>query len=212
MPLNQRWIDQGLQKMGIKHIALLMLALPDIALSQTHDGTHGSTASADAGEKTRLIKSLSEQDLEEIARDQGWGLARAAELNGVPGPMHLLELADEIALSEQQREDIEAIRAQMQADAIIAGERFVAAEQALDAAFQQGAPDDEALERLVVEAGQARAALRLVHLNAHLLTLPLLNDVQVSQYAMLRGYSDDPCASVPEGHDPEMWCSHNGCN
>ena len=198
--------------MGIKHFALILMAFPNIALSQTHDGSHGSTPSAYAGKETRLIKSLSEQDLEEIARGGGWGLARAAELNGVPGPTHLLELADEIGLTEQQHSEVEAIRAQMQADAIIAGERFVTAEQALDAAFQQGAPDAEALERLVSEAGQARAALRLVHLNAHLLTLPLLTDAQISRYSALRGYSDDPCASVPEGHDPEMWRSHNGCN
>ncbi len=129
--------------------------------------------------------------MEEIARGGGWGLARAAELNGVPGPTHLLELAEEIALTEQQRNDIEAIRAQMQADAITAGERFVMAEQALDEAFQQGAPDAKALERLVAEAGRARAALRLVHLNAHVLTLPLLTDAQVSRYSVLRGYR--PC-------------------
>ncbi|MEO0916630.1 MAG: Spy/CpxP family protein refolding chaperone [Pseudomonadota bacterium] len=198
--------------MGIKHFAILLMAFPNIALSQTHDGNHGSTPSAYAGEQTRLIKSLSEQDLEEIARGGGWGLAHAAELNGVPGPTHLIELADEIGLTEQQRSDIDAIRAQMQADAMTAGERFVAAEQALDAAFQHGEPDAVALERLVAEAGQARAALRLVHLNAHLLTLPLLTDAQASQYSVLRGYSDDPCASVPDGHDPDMWRSHNGCN
>jgi len=121
--------------MCIKNFALLLMAFPNIALSQTHDGSHRSTPSTYAGEETRLIKSLSEQDLEEIARGGGWGLARAAELNGVPGPTHLLELAAEIGLTEQQRSDIEVISAQMQADAITAGERFVAAEQALDTAF-----------------------------------------------------------------------------
>ena len=198
--------------MDIRHFALLLMAFPNVALSQTHDGSHGPTPSAYAGEEARLIKSLSEQDLEEIARGGGWGLARAAELNGVPGPTHLLELAEDIGLTEQQRSDIEAIRAQMQADAIAAGERFVAAERALDDAFQQGPPDAEALEQLLAESGQARAALRLVHLNAHLLTLPLVTDAQVSRDSVLRGYSVDPCASVPDGHDPQMWRNHNGCN
>ena len=198
--------------MQTKHVALLAALIPIMVFAQSHDGNHVASPSVYAGEETRLIKSLSEQDLEEIARGGGWGLARAAELNGVPGPTHLLELADEIGLTQQQRRDIEAIRAQMQADAITAGERFVAAERALDEAFQKGAPDAEALERLVAEAGQALAALRIVHLNAHLLTLPLLTDAQVSQYSVLRGYSDDPCASVPEGHDPQMWRSHNGCD
>ena len=198
--------------MDAKHFALLMLFIPSVVFAETQAGNHGASPSTYAGQETRVIKSLSEQDLEEIARGGGWGLARAAELNGVPGPTHLLELADQIALTEQQRNDVEAIRARMQAVAITAGERFVAAEQALDVAFQQGAPDVEAVERLVAEAGEAQAALRLVHLNAHLLTLPLLTDAQVSQYSVLRGYSDDPCDSVPDRHDPEMWSSHNGCN
>lgn len=71
---------------------------------------------------------------------------------------------------------------------------------------------DATLERLVQEAGDARAALRLFHLSAHLLTLPLLTEDQVRQYSILRGYSADPCASVPQGHDPAMWRKHNGCD
>lgn len=198
--------------MAMMHLVPLLMILPALAFAQSHDGDHRLSPSVYAGQETRLIKSLSEQDLKEIARGDGWGLARAAELNGVPGPTHLLELADEIGLTEQQRHDIEAIRVQMQADAIAAGERFVATELALDAAFQLGAPDAETLERLVLEAGEARADLRLAHLYAHRLTLPLLTDIQVTQYSVLRGYSDDPCATVPDGHTPEMWRSHNGCN
>ena len=169
--------------MTTKRFAFLMLFLPTFAFAQNHSGNHGSAPSLYAGQETRLIKSLSEDDVEEIARGGGWGLARAAELNGVPGPTHLLELADQIGLTEQQRDDIEVIRAQMRADAITAGERFVAAHQS-----------------------------RLAHLNAHLLTLPLLTDTQVTQYSVLRGYSDDPCDAVPDGHDPKMWRNHNGCN
>lgn len=198
--------------MDAKRLAFLIFVLPSTAFTQSQHGSHGAAPSDYAGENTRLIKSLSEQDLQEIARGGGWGLARAAELNGIPGPTHLLELADHIGLTERQQNEIEAIRAQMQADAISAGERFVEAEQALDRAFQQEAPDEETLERLVVEAGKARADLRLVHLSAHLLTLPLLTETQVRRYSVLRGYSDDPCAVVPDGHDPAMWRMHNGCN
>ncbi|MEO1347054.1 MAG: hypothetical protein AAFV74_23185 [Pseudomonadota bacterium] len=198
--------------MAIRRFALLLVLLPTVVTAQTHSGGHSASPSIYASEESRRIKSLSEQDLEEIARGGGWGLARAAELNGLPGPTHLLELADDISLTAQQRSEIEAIRAQMQADAISAGERFVAAEQALDLAFQHGAPDAATLERLVQEAGDARAALRLFHLSAHLLTLPLLTEDQVRQYSILRGYSADPCASVPQGHDPAMWRKHNGCD
>ena len=194
-----------------KPIGFIIALLPTIAFTQTQTGDHGAAPSAYAGEETRVIKSLSQKDLEEIASGGGWGLARAAELNGVPGPTHLLELADHLGLSDRQQIDIEAIRVQMQTDAVRAGKRFVAAEQALDVAFQQSPPDPETLERLVREAGTARAALRLVHLNAHLLTAPLLTEPQIRQYSVLRGYSEDPCAAAPPGHDIKLWRTHNGC-
>ena len=45
-----------------------------------------------AGLEARAIKSLSAADVQELRRGGGWGLALPAELNGVPGPAHLLEL------------------------------------------------------------------------------------------------------------------------
>ncbi|KIT17130.1 Spy/CpxP family protein refolding chaperone [Jannaschia aquimarina] len=171
----------------------------------------GPPPSPYAGEQAREIASLSADDLAELARGDGWGLARAAELNGVPGPAHLLELADEIGLDAGQRSAIAAIRDSMRKDAVAAGERFVAAERALDRAFEQTGPDRAELARLVQEAGDARAALRLVHLSAHLGTAPLLTQAQIDLYAVLRGYAEDPCETVPEGHDVEMWRRHNGC-
>ena len=185
-------------------LAVLLLATPVMA-------DDASNHSPYAGEQAREIASLSADDLLELAAGGGWGLARAAELNGVPGPAHLLELADEIGLDAGQRTAVEAIRDQMRADAIAAGGRFVAAERALDAAFTGAVPDAATLERLVRDAGIARAELRLVHLAAHLRTTPLLTVEQGERYGVLRGYADDPCEAVPEGHDPEMWRRHNGC-
>ncbi|MFQ6552717.1 Spy/CpxP family protein refolding chaperone [Aestuariibius insulae] len=185
-------------------LAILLLATPVMAEDVSKHSPY-------AGEQAREIATLSADDLAELAEGGGWGLARAAELNGVPGPAHLLELADEIGLDAGQRTAVETIRDKMRADAIAAGERFVAAERALDAAFTGSVPDAAALERLVRDAGVARAELRLVHLSAHLRTTPLLTDEQVERYGVLRGYADDPCDAVPEGHDPEMWRRHNGC-
>ena len=183
--------------------ALVLLAAPAVA--------EDAPRSPYAGEQAREIASLSEDDLAELAGGGGWGLARAAELNGVPGPAHLLELADEIGLDADQRAAIEAIRDEMRAEAIAAGERFVAAERALDAAFTDAVPDRAELARLVGEAGTARADLRLAHLSAHLRTTPLLTEAQIERYGVLRGYAEDPCDGVPDGHDAGMWRRHNGC-
>ena len=49
--------------------------------------------------QTRLIKALSEQQIADLKAGRGMGLALPAELNGYPGPIHVLELSDELGLS-----------------------------------------------------------------------------------------------------------------
>jgi hypothetical protein len=185
-----------------------LVAFSGSALAQ--HGGHGQ-ASPYAGEEVRAIKSLSADDIAELRRGGGWGLARAAELNGVPGPAHLLELKDEIPLSADQVAAIGEIFATMQADAIGEGERLIAREQALDQAFRDRSVTDESLRRMLAEIEQSRSALRYIHLAAHLETLPLLTESQIARYVALRGYGARPCANVPPGHDPAMWRKHNGC-
>lgn len=188
-------------------LAVAVAVAPALALAQDHR----VPASPYAGLETRAIKSLSETDLEELRRGGGWGLALSAELNGVPGPAHLLELRDEIPLSAEQSTAIEAIFEEMRAEAVAAGARLIAAEEAIEAAFRAGGLDDALLRSLVEAAEAARAELRLVHLSRHLSTPPLLTARQIARYRALRGYGSDPCAAVPEGHSREMWRRHNGC-
>lgn len=164
-----------------------------------------------AGFETRALKSLSETDLEELRRGGGWGLALAAELNGVPGPAHLLELRTEIGLTAEQIASIEGIFAEMKTQAQAAGARLIAAEEAIELAFRAGDLDEEALRSLLDEAAAARAELRFIHLSRHLSTPPLLTAEQIAVYKRLRGYGADPCANIPEGHDAERWRRHNNC-
>ena len=169
-------------------------------------------ASPYAGQETRPIKSLSAKDIAVLRRGGGWGLARAAELNGLPGPAHLLELKDRIPLSADQVAAITGIFEDMRAAAIAEGKRLIAREQALEKAFRNASVTDRSLRELLSEIGQARTALRYVHLAAHLKTLPLLSGDQIARYNILRGYAGDPCANPPKGHDANMWRKHNGCD
>lgn len=189
----------------IRRIALMAaLMLPVAATAQEN--------SRYAGLEAREIKSLSETDIAEISRGAGWGLALAAELNGVPGPAHLLELQEEIGLTQDQVAEIEAIHVAMQAEARVAGARFIAAEAAIEAAFRDGDLTPGRLRTLIVASADARAELRYVHLTRHLETPPLLSEGQIARYNALRGYgADDPCTNIPDGHDPEMWRRHNNC-
>lgn len=183
------------------------MALPIVVTAETHGH------SPYAGLEAREIKSLSDVDLEDLRLGRGWGMALAAELNGVPGPAHLLEFRDELGLDADQVAAIEDIYASMQAEAREAGARFIAAEAAIEAAFRAGSTTTDALRALIDTSAAARAELRFIHLSRHLETPPLLTAVQIARYNDLRGYgASDLCDVVPKGHDPAMWRRHNSCD
>ena len=191
---------------------LLPFASILLCIASTAQAQHSHVApSPYAGQESRAIKGLSQDDIAELRRGGGWGLARAAELNGMPGPLHLLELKREIALSAGQVSAIEAIFERMRADAIAEGERLIARERALEHAFQARTITEEGLRPMVDEIGASRSALRHIHLAAHLRTSALLSAEQIARYNALRGYGARPCAAVPPGHDPALWRQHNGC-
>ena len=141
-----------------------------------------------AGEEKRAVSSLSAADIAQLEGGEGWGLAKPAELNGYPGPAHVIELADGLDLSQAQSDAVERSFETMRSRAKALGAELIAAERELDRAFEAGSIDAEALERLLRTAEAARVALRSVHLGAHLEVTPLLSDEQRRRYAALRGY------------------------
>ena len=188
---------------------LAFCILPLSAMAQSHG--EGAHATPYAGLEERDIKSLSDADIEELRRGGGWGLALPAELNGKPGPAHLLELKDEIGLTADQVAAITIIFDEMRQEAIAAGARLIEAEAALSEAFAADTLDAAQLSELVSSAEAVRAELRYIHLSRHLATTPILSAHQVQKYNVLRGYAANPCDSIPDGHDPDMWKKHNGC-
>jgi hypothetical protein len=188
-------------------ITLLFLAAAPAAAQHGHH-QHQSKY---AGQEKRNIKSLSPDDLAELRRGGGWGLAKAAELNGVPGPAHLLEMKDKIGLSAEQVAKIEALFKDMQKNAIAAGARLIDLERKLEGEFRAGTVTDASLQSALAAIGKARTELRYIHLSTHLKTPAIVSKKQIALYNKLRGYASDPCANVPEGHDARMWRMHNGC-
>lgn len=165
-----------------------------------------------AGMQSRAIKSLSDNDINELRRGGGWGLALAAELNGMPGPAHLLELKDKIPLASDQVAKTQALLVAMRKAAILTGERLIAAEKALEDAFATGQVDEPSLRRLLADAESARSELRFIHLSQHDKTVQFLKPEQIKRYNILRAYAEDPCKNIPAGHNPEMYKRHMGCN
>ena len=189
---------------------LLTLAI-SIPLSVSAQHNHG-VQTPYAGMQNRAIKSLSDNDLKELRRGGGWGLALAAELNGMPGPAHMLELKEQIALNQDQVTKTQALMDDMRKAAIPTGERLIAAELALENAFAKGGVEEASLRRLLAEAESARTELRFIHLSQHYKTVQFLKPEQIKRYNILRGYAEDPCKNIPAGHNPEMYKRHMGCS
>ncbi len=185
---------------------------PWIALALVLAATAASAQHAPyAGQHTRAIKSLSDEELQELRQGGGMGFAKPAELNGLPGPSHLLELAEPLGLTPPQKEALEQLFRTMKADAIAEGEKLIAAEMALDQAFQGRPPADADLRGLIERAEVSRAALRYIHLVTHLRTPAVLTPSQIARYNELRGYGKPGCSAAPAGHDPARWRQHQGC-
>ena len=120
----------------------LFMYMPFLTLAQHNHA--GQTPYA--GMQNRAIKALSDSDINELRRGGGWGLALAAELNGMPGPSHLLELKDnKIPLAADQVDKTQVLLDEMRKAAIPTGERLIAAEKALEAAFASGNVDEISL-------------------------------------------------------------------
>jgi len=134
------------------------------------------------------VASLTAADVAELLAGGGWGFARPAELNGYPGPRHVLDLAGQLGLDDSQKVAVSAIFARMNGEARRTGAAYIEAERAVDQAFRSGRIDGAALAGLVAEAGRLRDRLRQIHLAAHLETAPILSPEQRRLYRRLRGH------------------------
>src|SRR5262245_26723374 len=86
-----------------------------------------------AGQEQREIKALSAEEIQGYLSGSGMGLAKAAELNHYPGPKHVLDLAEPLQLSIEQRQKTQTIFAAMRTEAVRLGTQLIARERQLDA-------------------------------------------------------------------------------
>jgi Spy/CpxP family protein refolding chaperone len=112
-----------------------------------------------------------------------------AELNGFPGPRHVIELADQLGLTDAQRARATEIEAGMKQSATKLGAQIVGLEGALERLFRGGRAEPNRMEHLTREIGTKRGVLRSIHLGAHLAMADTLTADQRALYMVLRGYS-----------------------
>ncbi len=167
-------------------ITTLLLCAAGPAAAQQHQHGH----SPYAGLEGREIKALSEEQIQQLRNGEGMTLALPAELNHYPGPRHVMDMAQELAISLKQP----GIEQAMREKTVALGTAIIEKERQLDQAFAKRTITEDGLRDLTREISRLQADLRYVHLSAHLEVRPIVTDEQVARYDELRGYRN---ASLP---------------
>ncbi len=175
----------------------LFASLIIVAMTAT---SSAQTVSPYAGQEQRTIKALSDEAIRDLLEARGMGLAKAAELNSHPGPLHVLQLATELGLSDAQRKATDSLYANMRQRALSIGRQIIEAERTLDRAFANGAIEPARLRSQIRAIATLQGELRAVHLEAHLAQHSLLTPEQITRYDVLRGYRGNPAPHNTRRH------------
>jgi Spy/CpxP family protein refolding chaperone len=167
---------------AIAVLALCALTIPALAADMP--------ATPYAGQRTRQIKALSDEDITALRKGEGMGMAKAAELNGYPGPAHVLSLAKQLSLTEEQLRQVQLVFDRMSTAAKPLGDEMISHERTLDRLFAEGHADPGSVTAETASIGELQGRLRSVHLAAHLEMRALLTPDQIASYVRLRGYGD----------------------
>lgn len=174
----------------MKRCLLLFLCI----IAATYNA-HATSPNPYAGQEMREIKAMSPEDIQSYLTGKGMGLAKAAELNGYPGPSHVLSLAPKLGLSSEQQKFTKALFVSMETEAINAGSQLVEEERKLDQLFAAKQVTPETLNASLGKIASLQARVRAAHLDAHLEQVRILTPDQTALYNELRGYSSPQATS-----------------
>src|SRR3989442_7852424 len=152
-------------------VAVVLAAVAAIAWAQHGHGSVGA-------EGHQVAQACATEFEKVVGEGRGFGLAFAADQNGYPGPMHVLELRDRLKLTGDQEARARELMHAMFAESRPKGARLLDAEAKLRRLFAERNADEAAVRAAVAEVERARTEVRLVHLLTHLTTRDLLTEDQ----------------------------------
>ena len=121
------------------------------------------------------LSALSKEDLKGLRRGHGTpfgDMAKAAELNGFPGPRHVLDLKRN-GLTSKQVSEIEEIYRKMNLLYIKVGAELVA-KAFMDREFKEKRVNSKSLKKMIQSSAVKYSELRYIQLVAHLETAKIL--------------------------------------
>jgi Spy/CpxP family protein refolding chaperone len=139
-------------------------------------GQHGHSGSHEEGH--RAAQACATEFEQVVGAGRGFGMAFAADENGYPGPMHVLELKDRLKLSAEQEAKMQHLMHAMFAESKPKSARLLEAEATLKRLFTDRTADEATVRAAVDGVERARREVRLVHLLTHLKTRDLLSEEQ----------------------------------
>ena len=110
------------------------------------------------------VRGLSAQEVEDLLQGRGAGYARTAELNSYPGPRHVLDLKQDLALSAEQEQAIQTVFNAMQRRAQQLGETIIEQEAQLSQLFAMEEIAPATLDQQTAELASLYGELRATHL------------------------------------------------
>jgi len=138
------------------------------------------------GHQGRGHGAMQAREFRNLQQGRGMGMGRVAEVNGYPGPMHVLQHAEALELAEGQIERSRELMSRVKSRAPELGKQIVDAERRLAAMFAEGGINAAEMDALLLEIAKLRAHLRSLHLTAHLDQAAVLTEAQLLKYKELR--------------------------
>ena len=172
-----------------RHLAAVIAALAPFTVT---------AQSPYVGQESRDLKALSADEVASYVEGKGQGFAKPAELNGFPGPMHVLELADGLGLTAEQRTATRRLMERHKAEARALGREYIENERRIERLFASREATPEAVSAAVARSAEILGRIRATHLVTHIEQTRLLEPAQIGKYAALRGYTGG--ATEPAHH------------
>lgn len=132
------------------------------------------------------VRAQVPQDRDGLMAGEGMGQGLTADINGYPGPQHILDLAKDLQLTDAQRKSVQGIFDEMKTRAKELGRRIIGVEGELNEAFKSGLISEKSILDDAEQIGKLRGRLRAVHLAAHLKAKGILTAAQLETYRKLR--------------------------
>ncbi len=202
--IRRRRVAAGAIALGL---AAILLGLAAAGEPAAHDhkpvaGDQKPLQSPYAAHQDARTAGLLPEEVEGLTKGSGMAMALPAELNGYPGPRHVLDAADagQLSLRPDQREAVQRLYDRMLGEAKAKGQEILQAEAQLALRFRHAHIDEATLRESLERIGRLRADLRFIHLRTHLETKALLTPEQIARYNAARGYDTGSGDSPPHKH------------